>query len=144
MKHLYFAAAMAFAIAPAHAADIGVSVSIGQPGFYGQIDIGGFPPPRILYREPMIIERVTVQRPPVYLHVPPGHAKNWGKHCHAYNACGEQVYFVQDNWYQNEYVPRYQKQHRDKDDKHSNGNGNGKNNKSNEGHGNKNGQGSHH
>ncbi len=29
----------------AFATDIGVSVSIGQPGFYGQIDIGGFPGP---------------------------------------------------------------------------------------------------
>ncbi|MDO9220036.1 MAG: hypothetical protein Q7T90_03325 [Thiobacillus sp.] len=142
MKRLFFAAAL-LATAPLHAADVGVSVSIGQPGFYGQIDIGGFPPPRILSREPMIIERVTVQRPPVYLHVPPGHAKNWGKHCREYNACGERVYFVQDSWYQNEYVPRYQKQHRGNDDKRGNGHGNGKNNKDN-GHGNKNGHGSNH
>ncbi|OGU23525.1 MAG: hypothetical protein A2580_09320 [Hydrogenophilales bacterium RIFOXYD1_FULL_62_11] len=143
MKHVFFAAVMAVAVAPSHAADVGISVSIGQPGFYGQIDIGGFPPPRILYREPMIIERVTVQRPPVYLHVPPGHAKNWSKHCREYNACGERVYFVQDSWYQNEYVPRYQKQHRGNDDKRGNGHGNSKNNKDN-GHGNKNGHGSNH
>ena len=26
---------------------------------------------------------------------------------------GEAVYFVQDNWYQQEYVPRYQEQHRE-------------------------------
>ena len=143
MKHVIFAAVMAVVVTPSHAADVGISVSIGQPGFYGQIDIGGFPPPRILYREPMIIERVAVQRPPVYLHVPPGHAKNWSKHCREYNACGERVYFVQDSWYQNEYVPRYQKQHRGNDDKRGNGHGNGKNNKDN-GHGNKNGQGSNH
>ena len=57
-------------------------------------------------------------RPPIYLRVPPGHAKNWRKHCHKYNACGERVYFVQDNWYSREYVPHYQKQHRDRRDEH--------------------------
>ena len=34
---------------------------------------------------------VVVQ--PIYLHVPPGHAKNWRKHCAHYNACGQPVYF---------------------------------------------------
>jgi len=48
--------------------------------------------------------------------VPPGHARNWRKHCREYNACGERVYFVQNNWYDREYVPRYQKQHRDRRD----------------------------
>jgi len=119
MKHLLFAAALALATVPALAADVGVSISIGQPGFYGQIDIGGYPPPQMIYREPMVIQRVAVNRPPIYLHVPPGHAKNWRKHCSAYNACGERVYFVQSSWYEREYVPRYQKQHRDSgDDSH--------------------------
>ena len=52
MKRLLFAAALAVATVPALAADVGVSISIGQPGFYGQIDIGGYPPPRVIYREP--------------------------------------------------------------------------------------------
>lgn len=107
------AAAVGF---PAFAADVGVSISVGQPGFYGRIDVGNFPPPRVIYREPMIIERVERERPPVYLRVPPGHAKHWSKHCHEYHACGERVYFVQDNWYQREYVPRYREQHRDRND----------------------------
>jgi len=34
---------------PAHAADVGVSISVGQPGFYGQIDIGDFPQPQLIY-----------------------------------------------------------------------------------------------
>jgi hypothetical protein len=59
----------------------------------------------------MMVERVMVDRPPIYLRVPPGHARNWRKHCHQYNACGERVYFVQNNWYQREYVPRYQERH---------------------------------
>ena len=132
MKRFLLAAVAAITVslaAPALATDVGVSISIGQPGFYGRIDIGGYPQPRVVYRHPMVIERVTVNRPPIYLRVPPGHAKHWGKHCHEYNACGEQVYFVQDSWYNREYVPRYQERHRDrgddrpgesKDDRHGN------------------------
>jgi hypothetical protein len=118
MKRFLIAAAVAAATftTPALAADVGVSVSIGQPGFYGRIDIGDYPypPPRVIYRQPRVVERVVViEREPVYMRVPPGHAKNWGKHCHKYNACGERVYFVQDSWYQREYVPHYQEYHRD-------------------------------
>jgi len=115
MKRFLTAAAIAAATitTPALAADVGVSVSIGQPGFYGRLDIGGFPQPQVIYPQPMVIERVPVDRPPVYLRVPPGHAKNWRKHCHEYNACGERVFFVKDNWYDREYVPRYREQHGD-------------------------------
>ena len=101
---------------PVLAADVGVSVSIGQPGFYGRLDIGGYPQPQVIYRQPIAIERVPMDRPPIYLRVPPGHAKNWSKHCREYNACGERVFFVQDNWYNREYVPRYQEHHRDRRD----------------------------
>jgi hypothetical protein len=133
MKPLFLAAALAVAAIPAHAADVGVSVSVGQPGFYGRIDIGDFPQPRILYSQPKYIERTAVRRAPIYMHVPPGHARNWRKHCREYNACGERVYFVKDSWYQNEYVPRYQKQHHDNGGKHGNGHGNGKPNKNGQG-----------
>lgn len=118
MKHFLIAAAVAAATVttPALAADVGVSVSIGQPGFYGRLDIGGYPQPELIYRQPIVIERVPMSRPPIYLRVPPGHAKHWSKHCRKYNACGERVYFVQDDWYNREYVPRYQEQHRDRRD----------------------------
>mgnify|MGYP001582631765 CR=1 FL=1 len=68
------------------------------PGVYGRIDIGNAPPPPLIYAEPVIIQRpaVMVQRSPIYMHVPPGHAKNWGKHCARYNACGQPVYFVKE------------------------------------------------
>ncbi len=130
MKRFLFAAALTAATASALATDVGVSISVGQPGFYGRIDIGGFPPPRILYPQPMIIEHVPMERPPIYLRVPPGHAKHWSKHCREYNACGERVYFVRDDWYQNEYVPRYQERHGGKRDKGGNGHGNSKHGKS--------------
>lgn len=96
---------------PARATDIGISIGIGQPGFYGQIDIGGYPRPMLLYPQPILIERVPYYRPPIYLNVPPGHAKHWAKHCHRYGACGERVYFVQNNWYDRVYVPRYRERH---------------------------------
>lgn len=113
MKRFLIAAALAATTftSPAFAADVGVSISIGEPGFYGRLDIGGYPPPQLIYPQPIIVERVPFNRPPIYLRVPPGHAKHWRKHCHEYNACGERVYFVQDNWYDREYIPRYQERH---------------------------------
>jgi len=118
MKRFLIAAAVALTTlgTPVLAADVGVSISIGQPGFYGRIDIGGYPQPQVIYRQPVIIERGPFDRPPIYLHVPPGHAKNWGKHCRHYNACGERVYFVKEDWYSREYAPRYQEQYRDRRD----------------------------
>lgn len=118
MKRLLIAAAVAATTicAPVLAADVGVSVSIGQPGFYGRIDIGDFPPPVVIYRQPKVIELAPATRPPIYLRVPPGHAKHWSKHCHRYNACGERVFFVRDDWYHREYVPRYRERHGDRRD----------------------------
>jgi hypothetical protein len=116
MKNFLIAAAItAIALATAvHAADVGVSVTIGQPGFYGRIDIGDYPypQPRVIYRYPRVIERVYVEREPIYMRVPPSHASNWRKYCHEYDACGERVYFVQDSWYNHEYAPRYRELHR--------------------------------
>ena len=65
-----------------------------------------------------MVERMTMDRPPIYMRVPPGHAKNWKRHCREYNACGERVLFVQDNWYNREYVPRYQKRQAERRDDH--------------------------
>ena len=96
------------------AANVDVNINIGQPGYYGRIDIGDFGRPQLIYSEPRVIYRNVSPRDPVYLRVPPGHAKNWRKHCGKYNACGERVYFVQDSWYEREYVPRYQAKHQDR------------------------------
>ncbi len=121
MKRLLFAAVLAAASAPVFAADVGVSISVGQPGFYGRIDIGGYPQPQVIYSQPVLVERVPAYRPPIYLRVPPGYAKHWDKHCHEYHACGERVYFVRDDWYHHEYVPRYQENHRGHGDDHRDG-----------------------
>ncbi len=120
MKRFCFVAALAAITAstPALAADVGVSISVGEPGFYGQIDIGNFPRPVLVHPRPLIIQPapVGVVVEPIYLHVPPGHAKNWRKHCARYNACGRPVYFVQGGWYNNVYVPQYRHEHGDRFD----------------------------
>ena len=91
--------------------DAAVSITVGQPGFYGRIDIGDYPPPQLIFPEAVIIEPVGVVRMPVYLRVPPGHAKHWTKHCHRYDACNQRVYFVQDDWYEHTYMPDYHRRH---------------------------------
>jgi len=93
------------------AGDVGVSISVGQPGFYGRLDIGGFPAPALIYREPVLVVPGPVYSPVVYLRVPPGHRKRWAHYCGHYGACGQRVYFVSDDWYAREYVPRYQRHH---------------------------------
>lgn len=92
-------------------AQAGVSISMGEPGFYGRIDIGNIPAPRLIYAEPMIVRPIRTWYPPIYLRVPPGHAKHWYKHCHEYEACGRPVYFVEDAWYREVYIPRYRENH---------------------------------
>ncbi len=102
MKRILLAIAITLVAATAaQAADVGVSVSIGQPGFYGRFDIGSFPPPAV-YAQPVVVQPapVVVYRPapvvyrPVYAHVPPGHAKHWERYQH-----GQPVYYRHDGRY---------------------------------------------
>ncbi|NLX18862.1 MAG: hypothetical protein GXY53_06225 [Desulfobulbus sp.] len=90
----------------------GVTINIGDPGFYGRLDLGGYPPPRLIYSEPIIARPIRTWYPPIYLRVPEKHIKKWYKYCDGYGACGRPVYFVEDSWYQDVYVPRYRKHHR--------------------------------
>jgi hypothetical protein len=111
MKKLIFATAL-LALAGAASAQTNVHIDVGQPGFYGSIDIGDGYRPRVYQERPIVVERtVRYVDEPVYLRVPPGHRKNWRKHCYRYNACGRQVYFVRDDWYQDVYAPRYREVH---------------------------------
>ena len=121
MKRLVFAATVAIAAITtiatpaAQAADVGVSINIGQPGFYGRIDLGNSPAPQLYYREPIWVQPTAVRPQPIYLHVPPGHQNNWKRYCRQYGACGQPVYFVRDNWYRDVYVPHYRDYHDDRD-----------------------------
>lgn len=89
---------------PALAQDIRVSVS-GEiaPGVYGRVDIGNGPRPPLVSPTPVVVVRQARAPGPVYLHVPPGHARNWAKHCKKYDACSRPVYFVKSA----EYDPGY-------------------------------------
>lgn len=120
MKKVLLIVMLTLIAVSAQAADVGVSVSIGQPGFYGRIDIGDFPQPEVIYTRPVIVHQppVHVVHEPVYLRVPPGHQKKWKRYCGKYNACDRPVYFVKDRWYKNVYVPHHQARHGGKYDKH--------------------------
>ena len=118
MKNLVILTVAALAASAAAAeTSVGISVSIAQPGVYGRIDIGNFPPPPVVVAQPVIVVSSPVPQRPVYLYVPPGHQKNWKKHCGQYGACGQPVYFVQESWVQERYDERQGK---------GKGNGNGK------------------
>jgi hypothetical protein len=127
VSRLVLLAASLGAFAPlASAGDVSVGVTItGEitPGVYGRVDLSNRPPPPLLYATPVVIERppprVVVQ--PIYLHVPPGHAKNWSKHCHEYHACNRPVYFVKSAEYEPGYKPARHKGHGDDHDHHGNG-----------------------
>jgi hypothetical protein len=98
--------------------DVGVRAS-GEiaPGVYGRVDVRNRPPPPVLYPQPVIIVKQPRHMAPVYMHVPPGHAKNWSKHCRRYDACGVPVYFVKSKEYEPGYKqPNKRKGERDRDD----------------------------
>lgn len=116
MKHIFATTLIAMGAAtalPATAGDVGISINIGQPGFFGQIDLGAVPapPPALIYARPVVIERPVYAAAPIYLRVPPGYERHWAHHCAEYNACGRPVYFVRDDWYRHEFAPRYQERY---------------------------------
>jgi len=123
MKRFLAVLALAVASTTALATNVGVSVTIGDPGYRGRIDIVNVPPPQLVFPEPVIIETVPVGvvRQPVYVYVPVTEAKEWRKYCKKYKACGQPVYFVQETWYNEVYVPEYKKnkakQHKEKQEK---------------------------
>jgi hypothetical protein len=131
MYRSLLALAAVAATTPAFAADVSASIGISQPGFYGQINIGEFPRPAVIYAQPVWIERPRKGIQPIYLHVPPGHEKHWSKHCGKYDACGRPVYFVREDWYQANYAPRHERRanddqgHGDGKQAHAAGKGNG-------------------
>jgi hypothetical protein len=92
------ALAASVSLHPAQAQDVGVSIGINQPGFYGRIDIGNTQPV-LIYPQPVIIAQPVygVRQRPIYMRVPPGHSKDWKRYCSRYSACNQPVYFVRDD-----------------------------------------------
>lgn len=111
MKYILIVLGLALSV-PAFAG-VNVSINVGQPGFFGRIDIAGAPPPLLLAPRPVIITPpgISVNVDPLYLHVRPEESRNWRRYCQRYDACGRQVYFVKDTWYRNVYVPHYHAHH---------------------------------
>jgi hypothetical protein len=112
-----FLAGLAGLAIQAQAADVGVSIQVGQPGFYGRIDIGNTAPPPVVLAEPIWVQRAAVRPAPIYLRVPPGHQKHWDKHCAEYRACGYPVYFVREDWYADRYGREDRGDRGDRDDR---------------------------
>jgi hypothetical protein len=97
------------------AQNVSISATISGevvPGVYGRVDLGNRPPPPVVYAQPVVAVPVAVAQPapvePIYLHVPPGHAKHWRQHCHEYHACNRPVYFVRSAEYEPGYRPRHE------------------------------------
>ena len=108
MKKLFVAVALSVAAYTSPAiADVGISVRIGEPGFYGQLDIGSYAPPPLLYSQPVVVVERYRHVAPIYLRVPHHHSRQWNRYCGRYNACARPVYFVTDEWYRDVYAPRY-------------------------------------
>ena len=131
MRILVLPALFAAGMPLAQAQNVSFNATIsGQvvPGVYGQVAIGNGPPPQVVYAQPVIalpapviVGAVPVE--PIYLHVPPGHAKNWRKHCHEYHACERPVYFVRSAEYEQGYRPDHDHhEHGHHDDDHDRGN----------------------
>jgi hypothetical protein len=113
---------------PAQADDLGINVVLeGEvaPGVYGRVELGKGSRPETYYPQPMLIvqESRHPRYQPVYLHVPPGHAKNWGKHCNKYHACDRPVYFIKSAEYEESYQQEREHEHAE-----SKGKGKGKEN----------------
>lgn len=111
MKRLLLALTLGL-FATAATAQVGVSVTIGQPGFYGTIELGDYyPRPEVVYAEPVIVQRRVIVEEPLYLRVPPPQINRWSRYCGRYNACGRRVYFVRDSWYNDVYAPAWREHH---------------------------------
>lgn len=91
-------------------ARVGVSIGINQPGVYGQIDIGNYPPPLVINPQPVVIVPSPVVEP-LYLYVPVEYQVHWARYCGEYNACGRRVYFVREDWVRERYEERRHFEH---------------------------------
>jgi len=114
---IFAASLLALSISiPSYAGDLGINVILSgeiRPGVYGQVELGNQPRPAVVYERPrvVVVEKRYAHEEPIYLHVPPGHARHWDRHCNEYNACNRPVYFVKSE----EYEPNYHRDHDDRD-----------------------------
>lgn len=123
MKTMKTLAGIALVLAGGASAAANVNVIVeGQikPGVYGRVEVGNpSAPPPIWQPQPVIIapQPRAVEVVPVYLHVPPGHARDWRRHCHRYDSCGRPVYFVRSAEYEPGYGKKRRHHHKHSDDR---------------------------
>jgi len=110
-KHLFFLIGLLTLplASSALARDLDLNVILSgevTPGVYGQVQIGNAPRPVVVYERPrvVVVDRRYEHEEPVYLHVPPDHARHWDRHCRDYHACERRVYFVRSREYEPNYV----------------------------------------
>ncbi|MCT0207714.1 hypothetical protein [Synechococcus sp. CS-1332] len=95
-------------------AQTSLTLQLGQPGYFGPINLGNQTPPPVYGYGPVIVRPDSRGRDrwtqaatqPVYLRVPMNQARDWGRYCGLYQACNMPVQFVRDDWYRNVYAPR--------------------------------------
>jgi len=109
IRYVAVAVALAMAAPLAGAADKSAVITGAiAPGIYGRVDMANRAKPPLVYQQPMFIEppeNASGVVEPLYLHVPPDHAKNWKKFCEKYEACDKPVYFVKSAEYEPGYKP---------------------------------------
>jgi hypothetical protein len=93
-------------------AEVGVSVTLGEPEFHGRIELDeGYYRPRVVYDRPVVLDRRFRNMAPIYVRAPRDQYRDWRRHCAKYEACERPVYFVRDEWYTQIYAPRYRQLH---------------------------------
>lgn len=81
------------------------NVTIGDPGYNGQIYFDNGQQPKLMNETPIIAYPGPPQ--PIYLRVPLYVYQDWAHYCRDYHACYTPVYFVQNDWYKQYYIPWY-------------------------------------
>jgi len=92
----YFLLVVLIAITPtsAIANDYGVLINVGQPGFYGQINLGNnYPRSQLIYSESFSVREAR--------------ANIWQQHCHRNQTCTQS-----ENFYNDVYVPNHNSDNR--------------------------------
>jgi hypothetical protein len=74
--------------------------------YYGVLDLGGRPPPQLLFEQPRLGRAGVAAGPPLFLHVPHDQARQWSRHCARYRACDRPAFFVSEEWYYGIYLGR--------------------------------------
>lgn len=118
MRLILIAAVLLVSVGVCQAGGLEINVLLSgevAPGIYGQVNIGNERPPPLVYTQPMLIEARQASIKPIYLHVPPEHARDWRRYCHEYDACNRPVYFVRSREYEPEYQRHYQDHERERE-----------------------------